>query len=146
MTLPSCPMPSPKPNVSDTEMDVLRLLWDAGPCTVRELMERLNHGKRDWAYTTVQTLVNRLRDKGMADRKQDGVAHRYRAAVTRERFLGWRLKEVAEQVCDGSPSPLVMNLVQGGKLTADELSDLRSILDEAETKPARKRRKGSRGS
>jgi predicted transcriptional regulator len=124
-------------------MEVLRLLWDHGPGTVRELMSELKQRRRRWAYTTVQTLLNRLRDKGYVARDESDLAHVFRAAVSRDRLLGWRLRELADQICGGASSALVMNLVQDADLPADELASLRRVLDEADGKPRRRRRKQS---
>jgi predicted transcriptional regulator len=124
-------------------MEVLRLLWDHGPGTVRELMGELKQRRRRWAYTTVQTLLNRLRDKGYVARDESDLAHVFRAAVSRDRLLGWRLRELADQICGGASSALVMNLVQDADLPADELASLRRVLDEADGKPRRRRRKQS---
>jgi predicted transcriptional regulator len=136
-------MPPQRPAISDTEMEVLRLLWDHGPGTVRELMGELKQRRRRWAYTTVQTLLNRLRDKGYVARDESDLAHVFRAAVSRDRLLGWRLRELADQICGGASSALVMNLVQDADLPADELASLRRVLDEADGKPRRRRRKQS---
>ena len=118
-------------DVSDAEMEILQTLWKEGPATVREVSERLGPDKNRWAYTTVQTLLGRLEAKGSVKSDKTGLAHVFRAAITRERFLSDRLLELADKVCDGTTMPLVMALVDKQPFTADELAEFRRLLDEA---------------
>ena len=120
-----------RPSISATELEVLKVLWDEGSGTVRELKDQLRRRRRRWAYTTVQTLLNRLKQKGYVARDESGMAHVFRPAVSRDKLLGWRLRELADQICGGAATPLMLNLVRGKKLTDDEVDSLRSILDEA---------------
>ncbi len=113
-------------------MDVLKALWEIEAGTVREIRDLLRKRRRRWAYTTVQTLLNRLRDKGYVKRDESGMAHVFRASVSRDRLIGWRLQELADQVCEGASTPLVRNLVQSQPLSDDDIAALRRMLDEAE--------------
>ena len=122
--------------VSEAELDVLKALWERGPGTVRELREAL--GRRGWAYTTVQTLLQRLEAKGHVRSDKSGTAHVYRAAVTRARLLGQRLRDLADQLCGGAASPLLLALVEEGRFTPEEIQRLRRLLDEWEAPPAKK--------
>ncbi len=124
-----------RPGLSEAEMEVLKALWVHGPGTVRRINEVLV-GRR-WAYTTVLTLLQRLLAKGYAASEASGVAHVFRAAVTREEVLESRLKETADELCDGSAAPLLLSLVQGNKFTPAELARFRRLLDEAGGKPRR---------
>jgi predicted transcriptional regulator len=123
------------PGLSEAEMEVLKALWAHGPGTVRRVKEVLV-GRR-WAYTTVLTLLQRLVAKGYAVSEAAGVAYVFRAAVTREEVLERRLKETAEELCDGSAAPLLLALVQGNKFSPEELARFRRLLDEASGKPRR---------
>lgn len=118
-------------DVSNAEMEILQTLWKAGKATVREVSERLDAHKNRWAYTTIQTLLGRLETKGFIKSDKTGVAHVFRAVVTREKFLSDRLAELADKVCDGTTLPLVMALVDKQSFTADELAEFRRLLDEA---------------
>ena len=128
------------PPVSDAELDVLKVLWEHGPGTVREVEAQLRRRKRRWAYTTILTLLSRLRDKGYvasdkagAD-KGGGTAHVFRAAVSRDELLRHGLTDLADRICDGTASPLVHALVQGQNLSPQDIADLRKLLDELEQK------------
>lgn len=138
-------MATQKPNISETEMEVLRVLWDEGPLTVRALNEFLRGLRRRWAYTTVQTLLARLEDKGYVARDDRGVAHVFRAAVTRDKLLRWRLRELADQVCGGAATPLMMNLVKGHRFSAEDLESFQRVLDEQGADGGSKSRASSKG-
>ena len=118
-----------RPAVSNTEFEVLEALWEQGPGTVRELADLLRARRRRWAYTTVQTLLNRLETKGYVTRDRGGVAHVFRAAVTRQKLLGQRLKELAGQFCDGTATPLVMALIEEGDLSETDIAEFRELLE-----------------
>ena len=118
-------------DVSDAEMEILQTLWKEGKATVREVSERLDTHKNRWAYTTIQTLLGRLETKGFIKSDKKGVAHVFRAVVSRERFLSDRLAELADKVCDGTTLPLVMALVDKQSFTEDELAEFRRLIDEA---------------
>jgi predicted transcriptional regulator len=120
-----------QPGLSEAEREVLRVLWDHGPGTVRELNEVLKHRGRRWAYTTVATLLQRLAVKQFVRSDPSAVPHVYRAMVTRDEMLERRLQEAADELCDGRAAPLVLALVQGNRFSAEELARLRRLLDEA---------------
>lgn len=122
------------PTVSDAELDVLKALWEHGPATVREVEARLRRRKRKWAYTTVLTLLSRLREKGYVASDTGQTAHVFRPAVSRDQLLRHGLSELAERICDGTASPLVHALVKGRRFSADEIAHFRKLLDELEQK------------
>lgn len=116
--------------VSDAELEVLKVLWSAGPATVRGVAAALLRRRRRLAYNTVLTLLTRLREKGYvaADRRE--TAHLFRALVTRDELLGSTLAALADRVCDGTASPLVQALVRGRQFSADEIAHFRKLLDD----------------
>ena len=125
------------PSVSDAELEVLKSLWVKGPGTVRELNGRLR--RRRWAYTTVLTLLSRLRDKGLVASDDGGMAHVFRAAITREGLLRRRLGELADQICEGAATPLVYALVENHDFTAEEIRQLRQLLDQPRGRRGKKK-------
>ncbi len=120
-----------QPGLSESERDVLRVLWDRGPATVREINAELTRRGRRWAYTTVATLLQRLSAKQYAASDPSTVPHVFKAAVTRDEILERRLKDAADELCDGRAAPLVLALVQGGRFSADELARMRRLIDQA---------------
>lgn len=123
------------PPVSDAELDVLKVLWADGPSTVRDVEAQLRKRRRRWAYTTILTLLSRLKEKGYVRQdRSGGAAHVFHAAITREQLLADGLSDLADRICDGTASPLVHALVQGKRLSAGDIADLRKLLDDMERK------------
>jgi predicted transcriptional regulator len=120
-----------RPNLSVAEREVLKVLWDHGRGTVREINGVLERQGRRWAYTTVATLLQRLVVKKYVGSDPSVVPHIFRPVVSRDELLDRRLKDTAEELCDGRAAPLVLALVQGNRFSADELARLRRLLDEA---------------
>ena len=118
--------------ISETELDVLKVLWEHGPGTVRAINHHLRRQGRRWAYTTVLTLLQRLEAKGYVTSDKSGLAHVFRPAVTRDRLLRQRLKDLANQLCEGTATPLVQALVEGHRFTAEEIDHFRRLLDQLE--------------
>ena len=121
-----------RPAPSEAELQLLKLLWRLGPATVREVHDAVLRDGSDWAYTTVQTMLLRMVEKGHVTVNRDGFAHVFTAAVSRARLLGLRLDELKDKLCDGAVAPLLQHLATGGSFTAEEIAQLRRLLDEAE--------------
>ena len=128
-------------SVSDAELEVLKVLWEHGPSTVRQVNDQLANRRRRWAHNTVLTLLTRLRDKGFVQSDTSGVAHVFTAVVSREQLLRSRLAALADPVCDGTTSPLVHALVAGQQLSKDEIAELKQLLDDAEQQSRRSRKR-----
>ena len=116
-------------DVTDAELDVLRGLWDDGPATIRTLADRLYPGGGTSEYATVQKLLERLEDKGHVAHRSEGRQNVWSARVQREDLVARRLRDTAEQLCDGSLTPLLTHLVSAGRLSRDELLELRRLVD-----------------
>ena len=118
------------PTVSDAELEVLKVLWDTGPSTVRDVVAALRPRGRRLADITVLTLLSRLRDKRYvaADRRE--TAHVFRAVVSRDDLVGSSLAALADRVCEGAASPLMLALVRGQRFTAEEIAHFRKLLDD----------------
>ena len=127
----------PRKPIPDAELEVLQALWDLGQGTVRDLLDHLPGADR--AYTTVQTLVSRLEAKGYVASTKDGRALVYTPQVERGELLTAELADVASRVTGGRASPLVLNLVEQGNLTPDDLAELRALLDKMDATPARRK-------
>jgi BlaI family penicillinase repressor len=123
------------PTVSETELEVLKVLWELGSGTVRQVNDALRQRKRQWAYTTVLTLLRRLRAKGYVTSDKSELAHVFRPAVSCESLLQQRLSHLADDLCEGTPTPLVHALVQNHRFSREEIEGFRRLLNELETKP-----------
>ena len=116
-------------DVTDAELAVLQALWDAGPATIRQLVERVYGQTNTSAYATVQKLLERLEGKGCVGRDRSGAVHVFRAVVDRDQLIGRRLRAVADSLCGGSLAPLLSHLVEGKGLSPDERRELRAMID-----------------
>jgi BlaI family penicillinase repressor len=117
-------------NLGRAELEVLRALWIEGPTTVRNVMEYLHRRGRKVAYTTVQTVLGRLEQKGVARSDKSGVAYVYRAKISRERFSQSRLKTLLDQLYDGAAGPLALQLIRSKRLTPEEIEELRQLIEQ----------------
>ena len=116
-------------SVSETELLVLKTLWKCGGGTVRELDRSLRREGRRWAYNTILTLLQRLLAKGYVRSDRGAVAHVYYPLVTREEHLRRRLWDLADQVCEGTATPLVRAMVEGGRFSREEIAELRELVE-----------------
>src|SRR3954463_9053354 len=98
------------PDVPDAELAVLQTLWEHGPATIRQLADILYPGGKASQYGTVQKLLERLEEKQFVHRDRSPWPHVFSAAIDRETLLGRRLRDVAERLCGGSMTPLLLHL------------------------------------
>lgn len=117
-------------NPTEGELELLKLLWDNGALSLAEVHERVG---REVGYTTVQTRLNRLVDKGWVEKQKAGrVPTRYAAVIEPDSVRETQLTDFVERVAQGSVVPLVAHLVQGASLTSDELAELKKLIRDAE--------------
>lgn len=126
--------------LGDAELEVLKILWDEGSVTVRDVLIRLHEAGRRVAYTTVQTLLTRLEQKGYVRSDKSDFAFVYRAKLTRSRVTQSRLRVLVRQLFDGAVGPLVLQLVRTEQLTSDEIDELHKLVDGLDTNPKRTKR------
>ena len=117
---------TPKP--TESELELLGILWERGPLTVRELFEAVNVG-RPVVYTGVLKLLQIMAEKGLVERAERERAHLYRAAVsqadTEQRFL----RELSEKFFAGSAAQLALRALQIEKASDEELEAIRQLIE-----------------
>jgi BlaI family transcriptional regulator, penicillinase repressor len=116
------------PELGDAELEVLKALWDAGPGTVRQVLQHLHDRGRKVAYTTVLTVLSRLEQKGYVASDKSGLAYIYKPRVSRQKVVGSRLKAVVEQLYDGAAAPLVLHLMESQRFTPEEIEQLQRLI------------------
>ncbi len=124
-------------DLGTAELEVLKVLWDQGASTVRQVLNHMHERGRMVAYTTVLTFLTRLEQKGFVSSNKSELAYVYRPTVSRDRVGRSRLKSVVEQLYDGAVGPAVLQLVRSERLSRDELADLQKLIDRLD---ARKKR------
>jgi predicted transcriptional regulator len=119
----------PRVDVPDAELAVLKLLWERRSATIRELTDVLYPRGNAAAYATVQKLLDRLEERRCVRRARAGRRNVYSPAVSREQLIDHRLREAAEKLCEGSMTPLLTQLVDGGRLSPGDVQALRDLVD-----------------
>jgi predicted transcriptional regulator len=116
----------PKPTAS--ELEILHVLWDKGPSTVREVLESLS-GKKSLGYTGVLKLLQIMTVKGSVRRDETNRAHVYEARRPAEQTKRQLATDVLQRVFEGSASQLMMHALAGHRASPEEIEELRRILD-----------------
>ena len=124
--------------IPDSELDVLRVLWDRQQATVREVLETLRAAGREWSYATVATLLDRLETKGVVTSDRSELAFVYKPAITPQEVQQKRLKNLVEKLYQGEPGLLVLHLLKSHPLDPKQASEVRSLLDEMTASPRSK--------
>jgi predicted transcriptional regulator len=120
------------PLPTDAELGILQVLWRRGPSTVREVMEALER-ERAVGYTTVLKLLQIMHEKGLVERDETQRSHRYSPAVaehaTERRLVG----ELIDRGFEGSTGRLVLRALAARQASAEELAEIRRLIDELES-------------
>lgn len=120
--------------LGSAELEVLKVLWDEGPANVRKVLDRLHDRSRNVAYTTVQTMLTRLEQKGFVRANKSGTAFVYKAAISREKISLSRLRKLLDQLYDGAAAQLVLQLLQTERLNPDEIAELQKMIEQLDAK------------
>ena len=121
----------PTPRPTDAELAILRVLWDRGPSTVREVHDALS-STQDSGYTTVLKLLQIMTDKGLVVRDESNRAHVYATSLSEQRTQRQLLGDLIDRAFGGSPAKLVMQALSATKSSAEELTAIRDLLDRME--------------
>jgi predicted transcriptional regulator len=120
-----------KPRPTDRELTILRILWDNGPCTVRQVNEAMNEGGST-GYTTTLKLMQIMTEKGLLRRDDSQFKHIFKPALTEAKAQKQLVGDMLERAFAGSAEKLVMRALSAKKISAMELARIRKMLDEFE--------------
>ena len=112
-----------------TELDVLKVLWQHGPSTVRFVHDTLNEQKEIVQYTSTLKLMQVMKEKGMVDRDETNMKHVYRAAIAEEKVKGTLLGRFVDSMYNGSVSSLMVALLENDKTSEAELKKIKQLLN-----------------
>jgi BlaI family penicillinase repressor len=115
-----------KPTAS--ELEILRVLWNRGPSTVREVYDSLRE-KKTLGYTSVLKLLQIMTTKGTVRRNETQRAHVYEACLPAEQTKRQIAGDMLQRVFEGSASELMMHALAGGRTSPEEIKELREMLD-----------------
>jgi predicted transcriptional regulator len=117
--------------LTDRELTILRILWDNGPSTVREVNEAMNKDQ-DTGYTTTLKLMQIMTDKGLLRRDDSQFKHIYKPALTEVKAQKQLVGDLLEKAFSGSAEKLVMRALSAKKVPAKKLAKIKKMLDEIE--------------
>ncbi len=121
-------MPRPRTeHPTPGELDVLNILWDGGPCTAREVWNVLNE-QRERHYTSVNSLLNTMVDKGLLKRHSDNRAFVYEAAIAREKTQGELVRDLVGRAFEGSPSGLMLQVLDQCDPSPEEMDQIAKMI------------------
>jgi predicted transcriptional regulator len=124
-------MGRPAGDITESELAVLRILWDRGTATIRHLTDALYSGGGAAQYATVQKLLDRMEAKAFVRRDRSLFVHQFVPVLDRDQLIGRRVRSLVETLCDGSLTPLLTHLARAGDLTDEDRQALRAIIEEA---------------
>ncbi len=119
------------PRPTDAELTILRVLWERGPSTVREVHDALSSTQAT-GYTTVLKLMQIMTEKGLVVRDESERAHVYEASHTEQRMQRHIVADLVERAFGGSPAKLVLQALSARKASPAELNEIRELLDRLE--------------
>ena len=116
------------PHPTDSELAILQVLWSCGPSTVRDVYEALSHN-RTTGYTTTLKLMQIMAEKGLVTRDESRRTHIYAAADNPDRTRQQLVRSLLDRAFGGSAKALVMQALSANKPSAEELTEIRNLLD-----------------
>lgn len=124
---------NPTPTPTARELEVLKILWELGAATVRQVYERMRQ-EEDLAQNTVQTFLRGMQEKGLVSHRLKGRAFVYKPLYSRERSLA----KFLDSVFDGAADQLVVSLLRAKKLSKQEMDAIEQLISDARRQPKRK--------
>ena len=116
-------------NISDAESVVMQALWRRAPLAADEIVAEVA-GPQGWSEATVKTLINRLLKKGAIGATPEGRRYLYRPLVAREAYVQAQSQGLLDRLFEGRLAPLVSHFSQGGKLSPEDVAELKKLIGE----------------
>lgn len=123
------------PRPTEAELELLGILWDKEPATVREVCDELNR-ERAFGYTTVLKLLQIMHAKGLVLREESGRAHLYRSAISQDAMQSRYLRELSVRLFSGSAAQLALHALAMEPASPEELDEIRALLEKRSAAPA----------
>jgi BlaI family transcriptional regulator, penicillinase repressor len=122
------------PRPTEAELELLAVLWEKGPATVRDLHDEI-HTRRDIGYTSVLKLLQIMAEKGLVDREETAKAHIYRAAASQQATQNQLLREMSERLFAGSAAQLALHALAMEPVGDQDLEELRTLIEKKRKRP-----------
>ena len=118
----------PLPRPTEGELELLRILWDRGPSTVRDLHQQINT-TRALGYTSVLKLLQIMTEKGLVEREESARAHVYHPAATQNETQDQLVRDISQRLFAGSAAQLAMHALALEPVNDQELEALRNLIE-----------------
>jgi predicted transcriptional regulator len=118
---------------TDSELEILHLLWEHGECSVRFINEELNK-KRDVGYTTTLKIMQIMNDKNLVDRNTENKIHLYKAKLKEKKTKDHLMNNFITNTFNGSAKDLVMAALGSYKSSEKELDEIKKLISDIENK------------
>lgn len=115
-----------------SELEILQILWEFGPSTVRFVNDKLNEQKRAVQYTSTLKLMQIMSEKEILATDKSSMKHIYSAAIEEKKTKGFLLEKFVDAMYKGSSSSLMMQLLGNKKTSKEEIDEIRNMLDQLE--------------
>ncbi len=130
---------------TERELEALKVLWDKGEATVREVCEAMNAAGEDLAYTTVLSLLQVMEQKGLVNHRREGKAYVYLPRIEREKTFRRLAAGFLERVFDGALDEYLVHALESRRLSAAELDELEAKIAEARSQTRDRRTRKKKG-
>ncbi|HVS90546.1 MAG TPA: BlaI/MecI/CopY family transcriptional regulator [Mucilaginibacter sp.] len=117
-----------------SELEILQVLWEYGPSTVRFVNDKLNEQKREVNYMSTQKLMLIMLDKGFVTKDASQMTHIYEAAVDEGKTKGYLLDRVVDNLFNGSAGSLMMQLLGDKKISPEEMEEFKELIKKIDQK------------
>jgi BlaI family penicillinase repressor len=118
---------------TESELEILQVIWKKGQCTVRDVHEELTKNK-EAGYTTTLKLMQIMADKGLVERDTNAKTHLYKAVISREQAQNTALDKILDTVFKGSTADLVIQALGQHRASSDEIDAIKKYLAQFEKK------------
>lgn len=127
------------PRPTDAELAILRILWERGACTVRQVHDALSR-ERPAAYTTALKMLQIMTEKGLVRRDESDRTHIYESRLTEEQTQRQLVRDLVDRAFGGSASKLVLQALSGRRATPEELGEIRRLIESSREREGRDER------
>ena len=122
------------PEPTKSELEILQVLWEFGPSTVRFVNDKLNEQKREVNYMSTQKLMLIMLDKGFVTKDASQMTHVYKAAADEGKTKGYLLGRVVDNLFNGSATSLMMQLLGDKKMSPEEMEEFKELIKKIDQK------------
>lgn len=127
------------PRPTDAELAILRILWERGACTVRQVHDALSR-ERPSAYTTALKMLQIMTEKGLVRRDETDRTHIYQSRLTEEQTQRQLVRDLVDRAFGGSASKLVLQALSTRRATPEELGEIRKLIESSREREVRDER------